>query len=392
MMIDRIAREVVRRDLDVFPGVVLLGPRQVGKTTLARSIVDATEHATYVDLRDPDSRVLIESPRPWLDDRPGLVVLDEVQEVPELFATLRGLIDDHRRLGRLNGQLLLLGSASDRLLRQSTESLAGRVSYRELTPLLVEEVGGGRHDVDRLWLRGGFPESWLALDDVTSAHVRTHLVRSYLERDIPHFAPRIPATTLERYWTMLAHRQGAPFNASELARSIDASAQSATRYLDLLVDLMLVRRLPAWHANVGKQLVKSPRTYVRDSGVLHQRLGIRTADELLSHPVVGASWEGFVIEQLVAAMADAGSAWYYRTRSGAEIDLLLDMQGVGRWAIEIKRSRAPRVSRGFHVACGDVEATRRIVVHSGEHRIGLADGIEALPLRDAIGVVRTATA
>jgi hypothetical protein len=263
-------------------------------------------------------------------------------------------------------------------LRQAGESLAGRVRFLELGPL--DDLEAAAIPLDRLWLRGGFPDSALAPNDARSLRWREDFVRTYLERDIPQFGPRLPAETLRRLWVMLARRQGGPYNAAELARNLGLDTRTANRYVDLLVELFLLRRLPPWHANVGKRLVKSPRLYVRDSGLEHALLGVEGLDALLAHPVVGASWEGFAIENLLAAAPEGTTAHYYRTAGGAEIDLLLELPRGGRWAVEVKRSTAPAATRGFHEACGDVRPKRRVVVYPGAASFALAAGVEAVAL------------
>ena len=265
------------------------------------------------------------------------------------------------------------------MLQQSSESLAGRITYHELPGLDALEVGS---DHDTLWVRGGFPDSFTARSDAASARWRLNFVRTYLERDIPQFGVRVPAETLRRFWTMLGHRQGGLLNASELARSLDVSVPTVTRYVDLLSDLMLVRRLPPWFANVGKRLVKTPKVYIRDSGVLHSLLGLGTLDDVLSHPVIGASWEGFVIENLIAAAPFGTDAWFYRTRAGAEIDLLLNMPDRRLWAVEVKRSAAPRAGKGFELAASDLEVDERFVVHPGREPFPLSRTTTAVPLVD----------
>jgi uncharacterized protein len=249
------------------------------------------------------------------------------------------------------------------LLQQSAESLAGRIAYLELAPFSVVEVAAT--DLQRLWIRGGFPESFLAASDDASRRWRQQFVSTYLERDIPQLGPRIPAETLRRLWTMLAHEQGQPLNASKLAAALSVSGQTVARYLDLMADLMLVRRLRPWASNEGKRLVRSPKVFVRDSGIVHALLGLTTFDDVIGHPVVGGSWEGWVIENLLAVAPQGTQAFFYRTSAGAELDLLLDLPKRQRWAIEIKRSSAPAVSKGFHIAADDVKATKRFVVHSG---------------------------
>lgn len=300
-----------------------------------------------------------------------------------MFQTLRGLIDQGRRKGLRTGRFLVLGSAAIDLLRQSGETLAGRIEYVNMGPLDVLEVGDDGATRDRLWLRGGFPDSFLARSDADSFRLRQSFIRTYLERDVPQFGPRIPAETLERLWTMLAHNQGGLLNASRLASGLSVSAPTVTSYVGLLVDLLLVRRLPPHHASVGKRLVKSPKVYVRDSGLVHALLGIGDMDDLAGHPVVGPSWEGFIIESLLAAMPERARASFYRTAVGAEIDLLIDMGGrEGLWAIEIKRGLSPRPERGFHHARHDLGPKRAFVVHSGADRYPLGEGIEAIGLRE----------
>lgn len=366
--------------------VVLLGPRQVGKTTLALDIAER-QPSVYLDLeRDADRRVLTE-PDLYLDEQAGkLVILDEVQQMPGLFATLRGQIDARRRKGLRTGQFLLLGSASNVLLNQSAESLAGRVRYVEMPPLQLDEVGPDR--LNDLWLRGGFPDSFQAVDDRSSLTWREDFLRTYLERDIPALGPRIPAATLRRFWTMLAHAQGGLLNAAALAEGLGVSGQSIGRYLDLLVDLMLVRRLMPWHENAGKRLVKSPKVYVRDSGVVHALLGLGTLEGLLGHPVVGGSWEGFCLEALIAAAPGGTEPFFYRTSAGAEQDLILRLPGGEIWAIEIKRTTAPKLSRGFHIAAADTGATRKLLIFAGAREVPAGEETRALPLSAAIALLR----
>lgn len=365
------------------PVVGLIGPRQVGKTTLAHALATQRKPApVFLDLERPADRARLADPEAALRALDGrLVVLDEIQRVPDLFPVLRVLVDARRRTGRPSGHFLVLGSASVDLLRQSSETLAGRIEYLELAPFDLVETGADA--LDRLWLRGGFPNSFLARDDAASLAWRQQFATTYLERDIAAFAPRLPRETLRRFWTMLAHEQAGEFNAARLAAGLGVSAQTVSRYLDLLVDLMLVRRVPAWFENVGKRLRKAPRTYLRDSGMVHALLGIDALGSLLGHPVCGGSWEGFVVEQLAGAAGAAMQPHGYRTSAGAEIDLLL-VGARERVAIEIKRSSAPAVSKGFHLACDDVGATRRWLVYPGRERYPGPRGVEVLPLADAM--------
>ena len=377
-MLERRCKQRILQYLRETPAVALLGPRQIGKTTLARDIAAETPDSVYLDLENPADAARLADPVRYLDlhtDR--LVILDEIQRMPGLFRVLRGQIDERRRRGRRTRQFLLLGSASDALLRQSSESLVGRIVYQELPGLDALEVGAGP---EPLWVRGGFPDAFTARSDAASARWRLNFVRTYLERDIPQFGVRVPAETLRRFWTMLAHRQGGLLNASDLARSLDVSVPAVTRYVDLLSDLMLVRRLPPYFANVGKRLVKTPKVYIRDSGVLHSLLGLRTLDDVLSHPVVGGSWEGFVIENLIAAAPFGTDAWFYRTRAGAEIDLLLFLPDRRLWAIEVKRTAAPRATWGFELAASDLGVAERFVVYSGHEAFPLSATTTAIPL------------
>ena len=381
-MIRRRAEQRVLRSLSEAPAVALLGPRQVGKTTLARAIADQVTGSVYLDLEDRDHAARLTEPTLYLERQAErLVILDEIQRMPGLFEVLRGQIDRRRREGRRTHQFLLLGSASQTLLRESAESLAGRLIYDELPVLDALEAPADR---DRLWIRGGFPDPFLAESDEAAARWRLSFIRTYLERDIPQFGVRVPAETLRRFWTMLAHRQGGLLNASRLAASMDVSAPAIKRYVDLLVDLMLVRRLPPFFANVGKRLVKAPKVYIRDSGVLHTLLGLATLDDVLSHPVVGPSWEGFAIENLIAAAPFGTVPWFYRTTAGAEIDLLLQLPDQQLWAIEIKRTTAPRTSRGFELAANDLAAARRFVVYSGAEEFPLSASTTAAPLETAM--------
>lgn len=386
-MYPRKASQTILTALDEQAAVVLLGPRQVGKTTLALDIGEQRP-SVYLDLEREADRAVLTEPDLYLDEQAGkLVILDEVQQMPGLFASLRGQIDARRRKGLRTGQFLLLGSASNVLLNQSAESLAGRVRYVEMPPLLLDEVGSDR--LNDLWLRGGFPDSFQATNDRASLTRREDFLRTYLERDIPTLGPRIPAATLRRFWTMLAHAQGGLLNAAALAEGLGVSGQTIGRYMDLLVDLMLVRRLQPWHENAGKRLVKSPKVYVRDSGLVHALLGLGTLEGLLGHPVTGGSWEGFCLETLIAAAPAGTEPYFYRTSAGAELDLILRLPGGEVWAIEIKRTTAPKLSRGFHIAAADIGANRKLLIFAGAREVPASEDTRALPLSAAVDLLRS---
>ena len=386
-MIPRHKLQLVRARLDQFPAVALLGPRQVGKTTLAGHIAEERP-SVYLDLEYPADREKLTDVALYLSGHEDkLVILDEVQRMPELFQTLRSLIDKGRRRDIRAGRFLLLGSASVDLLKQSGESLAGRIAYVELEPFSVLEVNGdGR---ENLWVKGGFPDSFLANSERASVVWRENFIRTYLERDIPQLGPRVPAETLRRFWTMLAHVQGGTLNAAQLSRGLGVDGKTVARYLDLLVDLLLVRRLPPFHANVGKRLVKSPKIYVRDSGIVHTLLGLDGRDATLGHPVAGGSWEGFVLENLLGAAPERTNAYFYRTAAGAEIDLLLEMPDKKLWAVEIKRGLAPKLDKGFHHAREDINPERSFVVYSGNERYPKSKGIEVISLGELSSLLAT---
>ncbi|AJP49554.1 ATPase [Rugosibacter aromaticivorans] len=379
-MIERLLSPLLSDAIAHSPAVALFGPRQVGKTTLALAVGQRYQ-ALYLDLESEQDLAKLAQPALYLaDHQDKLIILDEVHRAPGLFPVLRGLIDQARRTGKKAGQYLLLGSASLDLLKQSGETLAGRIAYLELSPFNILETK--RIPADDLWVRGGFPESLLAPTAALSLRWRQDFIRTYLERDIPQFGPRIAAETLRRFWGMLAHHQGGVLNTAQFARNLGVDVKTAGSYLALLVDLMLVRRLLPWHANLGKRLVKSPKVYVRDSGLVHALLSIADKETLLAHPVVGQSWECFVIENLLACAADKAQAYFYRTSGGAEIDLLLSWPDGRLWAIEIKRSLSPKVERGFHAACADLAPVKKFVVYPGVERYRLAADIEAVSLYD----------
>ena len=379
-MIARRSQAQLHNLLAEYPAVALLGPRQVGKTTLALETADA-EDAVYLDLESPADRARLTDPELYLADyEDQLVILDEVHRLPGLFQSLRGLIDRGRRRGKRARRFLLLGSASMDLLRQSGETLAGRIAYLDLGPFDALEVGESH--LDALWVRGGFPDSFLAADDDRSLTWRENFIRTYLERDVPQFGPRIPAETLRRFWVMLAHTQGGLLNAAALARGLGVDNKTVTRYLDLMVDLLLVHRLTPWRRNVGKRLVKSPKVYVRDSGIVHALLGLGSKEDVIGHPVVGMSWEGFVTETLLSVAPSRTEASFYRASGGAEIDLILTLPGREPWAIEIKRSLDPRPRRGFHSACEDVRPEAKFVVYPGEEQFKIAEDVEAVTVVD----------
>lgn len=390
-MLKRQAQSEVAQLLEEFPAVGVLGPRQVGKTTLAEEIAASVNpEPIYLDLERPSQAARLNEPEEYFELHKGkLIILDEIQRVPELFQILRGVIDRRRREGDRTGQFLILGSASLDLLKQSSESLAGRIAYKELSGFTVAEiVNKTSKDYDRLWLRGGFPDSFLAKSDEASFRWRSNFISTYLERDVPQFGPRIPATTLRMLWTMLAHSQGGQLNIAQLGNNLDVAAPTAKRYVELLEDLLLIRSLRPWAGNVGKRLVKAPKVYIRDSGLTHALLNLTTLDDVLGHPVVGASWEGFVVENLLSSLPVGVTPWFYRTSAGAEIDLVIEKNSKERYAIEIKRSQTPSVSRGFHLGCEDINATRRFIVYPGKERFPVTKEITAIPILDMMNELK----
>lgn len=398
-MILRELLDTVRSRLGQYDSVALVGPRQVGKTTLAREIADEYgSGARYLDLENPLDRRQLDDPLAYFSTyHNDLIVLDEIQRIPEIFSVLRGEIDKRRRSGS-GGKFLLLGSASMELLRQSSESLAGRISYVELGPLNAREIalqpnyqeGAEEGKLDQLWIQGGFPPSYLYEDPSVSLQWRIDFIQTYLERDLPQFGIQVVTDQLDRFWRMLANDQGELFNAQRFAKSLGVSGHTIKRYLDILDKLLLVRILQPWNANTGKRLIKSPRPFIRDSGLVHALLNLKNIDGVRSHPVSGKSWEGFVIENLIASASGRARPYFYRTSAGAEADLVLEFAPGRCWAIEIKLSSAPTVDRGFHNAADDINAERRLLVYKGKERFPMRGDIEAIPLIDAMNEVTQA--
>ncbi|MBK8451941.1 MAG: ATP-binding protein [Thiofilum sp.] len=360
-MITRTLTQALLEALQYQPAVVLLGARQVGKTTLAQQLL-TTHKALYVDLEDYIERAgVMQNPKLFCEQhKDELIIFDEIQNTPGLFPVLRGVIDQRRREGRDAGQFLLLGSASLELVKQAGERLAGRVAYLDMTPLHAIEVG--KANIETLWTRGGFPQSYLSATDEESFRKRKYLIRSYLEKDIPFFDRSVPQETMQRLWMMLAHLQGQPFNASQIAENLGLDYRKVIAYTDLLVDLMLVRRLQPFHTNIGKRLVKTPLLYIRDSGLVHALLTIQSWDTLITHPIAGASWEGFVIENLLAVAPEGVIPFFYRTSAGAEIDLILLFPDQSKLAVEIKRNPRPKLSKGFYISQQDLQPQHSYVV------------------------------
>lgn len=381
-MLQRWLTNKLENNLRQYPAVALLGARQVGKTTLAKTIVK-NHNSLYLDLEAPEDLLKLRDPASYLGMHcDKLVILDEIQRAPDLFLILRGLIDKAREQGKKAGQFLLLGSASMDLLRQASESLAGRISYLEMSGLNLLETGNSRNARLQLWLRGGFPDSYLASNDGQAMDWLENLIRTYLERDIPQLGFRVSANWLRRLWTMLAHNQGEPVNYSKMGANLEVDGKTVSHYMDILVDLLLLKRLEPWHANVKKRLVKSPRFYIRDSGLTHRLLGIDNHDALLSNPVLGKSWEGFVIENIHSVLPSRAQTWYYRTAAGAEIDLVIKLSSSETWAIEIKHGVAPRLSKHFHQTCEDLGANRKFVVYGGEDEFAVGEGVTVISLME----------
>jgi predicted AAA+ superfamily ATPase len=374
------------RALDSMPVVALLGPRQVGKTTLALEIAGKRleKKWTYLDLELESDLSKLTDAESYLKGFEGrLLIIDEVQRRPELFPLLRGLVDARKRKGEKTAQFLLLGSASRDLLYQSSESLAGRIRYLELSPFKVWELH--QHDplgfnVNKLWFRGGFPDSYLAASDEDSWEWRNDFIATYVERDLPGMGPKIPSARMKIFWTMLAHFHGQQIVYSSLGKSLEVSHTTIKTYLDILTDFYMVRQIQPWSGNTKKRLVKSPKIYLRDTGLLHKLLNIPSYESLLGNPMIGASWEGFVAENIILQLTDQWRYSYYRSSTQAEIDLVLEGPDDEVWAIEIKRSAAPQISRGFHTAAEDIKATRKFVVYSGSERYPLGQSTEAIGL------------
>ena len=394
-MIPRLLDPLVRSRLTSVPVVALLGPRQVGKTTLALEVARGLRRDwLHLDMeRDSDTAKLAD-PEGYLKRQAGrLVIIDEIQRKPELFVVLRSLVDERVRAGERAGQFLVLGSASRDLLRQSSETLAGRISYMELRPFVLSEVAGSEVErksalsQEQLWVRGGFPRSALAENEEQSRLWREDFIATYLERDLPQLGLRLPAAQLRRLWTMLGHLQGEPLNAARLATNLGVAGSTVRHYLDTLSDLYMLRQLKPWSGNLGKRLVKSPKIYLRDSGLLHRLLNIPDLDALEGHPVVGHSWEGFVIENMLAQLPIDWQASYFRSAAQAEVDLVLEGPRGEVVAIEVKRTLSPRVSRGFLNACSDIQATHRFYVIPDGEDIPMGHDTEGLTLPRALSVL-----
>ncbi|MDQ5987287.1 MAG: hypothetical protein CSYNP_03027 [Syntrophus sp. SKADARSKE-3] len=375
-MIKRNVQEVVIDALKAYPVVGIIGSRQVGKTTLAKAIRDITKpEAVYLDLELPSDWNKLQDAELYLRQfGETLVIIDEIQKMPALYPLIRALVDQKRIAGRF----LILGSASPALIRQSAESLAGRILYTELTPLTLFETGKSIYQ--KLLLRGGYPESYLADNDHASLTWRESYIKTFLEMDIPQLGIRVPAIQLRRFWTMLAHSHGQLWNGTKIAGSLGVSGPTVRHYLDILEDTFIIRQLQPYHTNIKKRLIKSPKVYIRDSGLLHALLGIRTFEDLLGHPSLGNTWEGFVIEQMVALLPQTKDVFFYRTNAGAEIDFLFFDRKNRPVAVEIKYSLSPKVSRGFWNAMEDLSCKKGYIVYPGTEQYPVTENVIALPI------------
>jgi len=385
-------KTALRSALSRAPAVALLGARQVGKTTLAKQLASTMPGSVYLDLEKQSDWRKLEDPGAYLRAQTGhLTIIDEIHRMPTLFAELRSIIDERREAGERYGQFLLLGSASLDLVQNSSETLAGRMAYLELPPIGLAEAAMARLSVEQLWLRGGFPDSLIASRDADSFYWRQDFIRSYLERDVPLFAPKLPRALIGRLWTMVANGQGTLLNSARLAQGLGITAPTVSRYIDLLDDLLLLRRLQPWSGNLDKRLVRSPKIYVRDSGLVHALAEVGTLDHLLGHPLVGPSWEGFLIENLITAAGKECTPMFYRTADGAEIDLMIERGGVPLMGFEIKRSSAPKVEHGFFIGCDDLKLEHRFIVAPVNEAYPIKGGAIVLSPLEAIERVRQLT-
>ncbi|MSO14669.1 ATP-binding protein [Rickettsiales endosymbiont of Trichoplax sp. H2] len=377
-MLQRLIADKLKKSMVYIPVIALLGPRQVGKTTLAKMLMQ-NQPSIYLDLEASDDLLKLSDPSSFFNiHNDKLIILDEIQRLPDIFTTLRGIIDKNREKGKRSTKFLLLGSASMELLRQSSESLAGRISYFYMTGLNVLEISQTNSDINKLWLRGGFPDSYLSGKDSIAFDWLEDLILTYLERDIPQMGFRIPANRLRRLWTMLAHLQGEVINYSKIATNLEVDAKTVRYYLNILSDLLLIRRLEPWCENVKKRLIKAPRYYIRDSGIHHRLLGISSHDSLLSNPVLGKSWEGFVIENIHSILQRWSQTYFYRTRVGAEIDLIIKMPSSKVWCVEIKYGLAPKISKYFSRICDDVGANKKYVIYGGDEEFPIMNDVNVI--------------
>lgn len=393
-MIQRTLEVQLIQGLKSMPVVVILGPRQVGKTTLAldfaKPLLDKPIY--YLDLELDSDLAKLDDPESYLRRFENqLLVIDEVQRKPDLFRIIRGLVDIRKRAGEKAGHFLLLGSASKELLQQSSETLAGRIRYLELTPFTAKELHQNDplgFNIEKLWFRGGFPDSYLAESESDSWNWRQDFIKTYVEKDIPLFGPQVPATRMKRFWTMLAHYHGQQANLSDIGKSLEVSHTTIKTYLDTLQDFFMVRQLQPWSGNTKKRLVKTPKIYIRDSGLLHSLLTIQDFEHLLGHPVLGASWEGFVVETILNTISPTWNPSYYRSSNQAEIDLVLGKSNQEVWAIKVKRSIAPSLSAGFHRACEDIGATKKWVIYSGKDRFPIKNDTEVIGLIEFLRILK----
>ncbi len=376
-MIKRIIQKQVEESLTTFPVVGILGPRQVGKTTLAKEIQKKISSSFYLDLELPSDYNKLVEPELFLSEQKDkLIIIDEIQQKPELFSVIRALVDQDRK----NGRFLILGSSSPNLLKQSAESLAGRIIFHNLPTFLITELGENKKIIDRLWLRGGFPDSFLAKKEETSIDWRESFIKTYLERDIPNFGIKIPSIQLRRFWMMLAHTHGSLWNASKIAVSLGVSSPTAKNYLDILEETFIVRQLLPFYPNVKKRIVKSPKVYLRDSGLLHSLFNIGSKEELLGHPVAGHSWEGFVIEQIINMITKKHTSYFYRTSAGAEVDLLVVKGDRPVLCIEVKLSLSPLPTQGFFNAMDDLNCKEGIIVYPGDDTYSIKHNVKVIPI------------